>query len=153
MPIDHLPPRFRSPAEKLRGFLLTDATVMLILGVAMIARGLSYRDLGSVVLFHPMDVSLPLWVDSALWTGVGVVLVVGARWHECRIARLALSAATGLLTLWGLLFLFAPPAQFAQRGVIYLALALITLWAVWRGRRGEIRVLEGVAHAGGAASR
>lgn len=153
MPIEHLPPRLRPPAERLRAVLLTDAGAMLILGVAMIVRGLSYRDLESVALFHPMDVSLPLWVDSALWTGVGVVLVVAARWHECMIARLALSAATGLLTLWGLLFLFAPPAQFTQRGVMYLALALVTLWAVWRGRRGEIRVVEGVAHAGGAAGR
>ena len=51
-----------------------------------------------------------------------------------------------------MLFILATPAQFTQRGVMYIALGLVTLWAVWRGRRGEIRV-EGVADAGGRKRR
>lgn len=152
MPIDHLPRHWQPPLERLRAVLLTDAGAMMILGAAILTRGISYRDLGTVVLFHPLDVALPLWVDSALWTSVGVVLLVAAPWHARWFGRLALSAATGLLTLWGLLFILAPPAQFTQRGVMYIALGLVTLWAVWRGRRGEIRV-EGVADAGGRKRR
>lgn len=122
---------------------------MMILGVAMITRGLSYFDLGSVVLFHPVDLMFPIWVDATLWVGVGLVLIIAARWHSTMLGRMTLAASTGLIALWGFLFLFSPPAQFAQRGVMYLAISLIVLWAVWRGKRGEIRLREGVPPHGG----
>lgn len=144
MPIDHLPARLQRPAERVRCILMTDAGVMIILGVAMIVRGLSYFNLGSVVLFHPVDLFFPIWVDAILWIGTGTTLLVASRWHNRAFGRLTLSASTGLITLWGLLFLMAPPSQFAQRGIMYLAIAAITIWAVWRGKRGEIRVREGV---------
>ena len=75
---DHPPITEPEAAGRLRAVLLTDAGAMMILGVAIMTRGISYRDLGTVVLFHPLDVALPLWVDSALWTSVGVVLLVAA---------------------------------------------------------------------------
>lgn len=149
MPIDHLPDRWRHKAECLRGVVMSDAGVMIILGVAMIIRGVSYMDLGSVVLYHPIDLFFPLWVDIALWTGMGVILLIASCWHSSSFGRAALSIATALLAMWGLLFLMAPPAQFAQRGIMYLAIAAVVIWAVWRGKRGEIRVREGVAHGAG----
>lgn len=146
MPIDHLPEKLKPRAECLRAVLMSDAGVMIILGMAMIVRGISYSDLGSVVLFHPIDLLFPLWVDAALWCGVGAALLVAARWPASRAGRLVLSLSTSLIAFWGLLFILAPPSHFAQRGVMYLALAAVVIWAVWRGRRGEIRVREGVAH-------
>lgn len=125
---------------------MTDAGVMIILGVAMIVRGVSYWNLGSVVLFHPVDTMFPIWVDSALWTGIGVLMVVAARWHSTCLGRWVLAGTTGFIAMWGLLFIFAPPAQFAQRGVMYVAIAALVIWSIWRGRRGEIRVREGAAH-------
>ena len=148
MPIDHLPDRWRHKAECLRGVVMSDAGVMIILGVSMIVRGVSYMNLGSVVLFHPVDMFFPIWVDATLWTGMGTLLIAAARWHNRSLGRATLAASTGLLALWGLLFLFAPPAQFAQLGVIYLALAAVIIWSVWRGRRGEIRIREGVTYGG-----
>lgn len=150
MPIDHFPARLRPPLERLRCILMTDAGVMWILGVAMIVRGLSYFDLGVVVLFHPVDLFFPIWVDATIWIGVGTTLLIASRWHSSRFGRMTLAASTGLIALWGFLFLFAPPAQFAQRGVMYLAIAGIVIWSVWRGKRGEIRIREGAAD--GAAS-
>ena len=149
MPIDRWPIRLRAPAEKAREVLMTDAGVMIILGVSMIVRGVSYWNLGSVVLFHPVDLLFPIWADSALWVGVGVALIVAARWHSTWLGRMTLATSTALIAMWGLLFLFAPPAQFAQRGVMYLAIAGIVIWSVWRGKRGEIRVREGAAHGDG----
>lgn len=146
MPIDRLPARWQPPAECLRRVLMSDAGVMIILGVAMIVRGVSYFDLGSVVLFHPVDLFFPLWVDASMWTGMGILLLIAARWHNRSFGRAILASSTGLLALWGLLFLFSPPAQFAQRGIMYLCIAAIVIWAVWRGRRGEIRVREGVTY-------
>ncbi|MCS5479852.1 hypothetical protein NYP18_09285 [Corynebacterium sp. YIM 101645] len=145
MPIERLPARLRPPLERLRCILMTDAGVMWILGVAMIVRGVSYFDLGSVVLFHPVDRFFPIWVDAAMWIGVGSTLLVASRWHATRFGRMTLAASTGLIAMWGLLFLFSPPAQFAQRGVMYLAIAAIVIWSIWRGKRGEIRVREGAA--------
>lgn len=145
MPIERLPVRLRPPLERLRRILMSDAGVMWILGVAMIIRGISYFDLGSVVLFHPVDLLFPIWVDAALWIGVGTTLLVASRWHRSLFGRMTLAASTGFIALWGFLFLFAPPAQFAQRGIMYLAIAAIVIWSVWRGKRGEIRIREGGA--------
>lgn len=150
MPIDHFPARWQPPLERLRCILMSDAGVMIILGVAMITRGVSYFNLGSVILFHPVDLLLPIWIDATMWIGLGSTLLVASRWHSSQFGRITLAVSTGLIAMWGLLFLFAPPAQFAQRGIMYLAIAAIVIWSVWRGKRGEIRIREGAAD--GAAS-
>lgn len=146
MPIDHLPVRLRSPAERARNLLMTDAGVMLILGVTMIIRGVSYYSLGAHVLVNPLDTELPSWVASGWWISVGVALVVSSWWQATAPARVILMLGVGTLAAWGSLFLFAPPAAFAQRGIIYLALATVIVWSVWRGRRGEVRVRTEVAY-------
>lgn len=140
MPIDHLPVRLRSPAEKARDLLMTDAGVMIILGIALIIRGASYYALGTHILVNPLDLYLPTWVVAGWWITVGAALLGASRWQATMVGRLVLTLGVATLTLWGSLFLFAPPAAFAQRGIIYLALAAVVIWAVWRGRRGEIRV-------------
>lgn len=140
MLIDHLPPRLRPPVERVRDVVMTDAGVMIILGIALIVRGGSYYALGTHILVNPLDLYLPMWVVAGWWIGVGVSLLGAARWQATMVGRLVLTLGVATLALWGSLFLFAPPAAFAQRGIIYLALAAVIVWAVWRGRRGEIRV-------------
>lgn len=142
MPIDHLPPRLRSPATRLRGFLMTDAGVMIILGGMMLLRGISYIDVGAEQLYHPADIALPLVIPGSIWTLTGVWLLVASRWQATAFGRAALATGVSVLALWGGLFLFSPPAAFSQRGVLYLGLAAMVIWAVWRGKRGEIRVRE-----------
>ncbi|EEW50411.1 hypothetical protein HMPREF0290_0859 [Corynebacterium efficiens YS-314] len=120
--------------------MMTDAGVMLILGVTMIIRGISYWSLGAHVLVNPLDTSLPSAMTSGWWISVGVALVVASKWQATAPARVILMLGIGTLAAWGSLFLFAPPAAFAQRGIVYLALATVIVWSVWRGRRGEVRV-------------
>lgn len=146
MPIDHLPVRLRSPAERARNFLMTDSGVMVILGVTMFIRGASYYSLGAHVLVNPLDTELPSALTSGWWISVGVGLVVASKWQATAPARIILMLGVGTLVAWGSLFLFAPPAAFAQRGIIYLALATVIVWSVWRGRRGEVRVRTEVAY-------
>lgn len=142
MPIERLPERWRPSLRRLRDALMTDAGVMVILGVVMIARGVSYAEPGQHVFVHPLDVVLPLWVPATVWVVLGGVLILASRWHSTTVGRTVLAAAVGGLGLWGSLFIFAPPAAFSQRGIIYLGLAAVIVWAVWRGRRGEIRVVD-----------
>ena len=81
MPIVHLPPSWRPPLERLRAFLLTDATAMLILGVSIILRGVSYMPVTGVgVSSHPAEGALPISVWAVVWIGVGVLCLVAAPW-------------------------------------------------------------------------
>lgn len=148
MPIDHLPGRWRPPLERARAVFMTDAGVMLILGVIMLIRGLSYADVGQEVLYHPGDASLPAVIPALVWGGTGLWLIIAARWQATAFGRAALATSVAVLALWGGLFLFSPPAAFSQRGVLYLGMAGVIIWAVWRGRRGEIRVREEHADGG-----
>lgn len=143
MPIDHLPIRLRSPAERIRAYLITDAGVMIILGISMIARGLSYLSLGQHVLVNPIDTHISPWVLASWWLIVGISLVVASWWQASAVSRIILMIGVSTLAAWGSAFIFAPPAAFSQRGIIYLALAAVVVWSVWRGRRGEIRMREG----------
>lgn len=143
MPIDHLPPRLRSPAERIRAFLITDAGVMIILGISMMARGLSYLSLGQHVLVNPIDTHIPIYLLSVWWTGIGGALILTSWWQASLASRILLMIGVSTLAAWGSLFIFAPPAAFSQRGIIYIALAAVVVWSVWRGRRGEIRMREG----------
>lgn len=119
---------------------MTDAGVMIILGLTFTYRGVSYWHLGEFVLANPLDVWLPYWLSSGYWTSLGLALVVASWWQSSVAGRCLLTVAVMTLTLWGCTFLLSAPGTFSHRGFMYLAMAAVTLWSVWRGRRGEIRV-------------
>lgn len=152
MPIEHLPPRLRSPAERLRGFLLTDATVMLILGVSIILRGVSYMPImGGGVSSHPAEGALPISVWAIVWTGVGVLCLASSPWHEGPVAAVALGLGIGLNALWAASFFTASITGDMSRGWVtgtgYGTVAVVVLWSVWRHKRGGIiPSREEVAH-------
>ena len=124
MPIDHLPRRWRPPLERLRGFLLTDATALLILGVSA----------------HPAEGALPIGVWAVVWIGVGVLCLVAAPWHKGPVAAVALGLGLGLHALWAASFFTATITGEMSRGWVtgvgYLSLALAVLWGVWRDKGG-----------------
>ena len=152
MPIEHLPPRLRSPAERLRGFLLTDATVMLILGVSIILRGVSYMPvLGVGVSSHPAEGALPISVWAIVWTGVGLLCLASSPWHEGPVAAVALGLGIGLNALWAASFFTASITGDMSRGWVtgtgYGTVAVVVLWSVWRHKRdGILPSREEVAH-------
>lgn len=138
MPIDHVPARWRPGAERLRAWMLTDASLLLILGGVFIARGIGFMPPPGDDI-HPWEVTSPLmW--GVIWTGVGAAALIAAPWHADRIGAAILGVATGLLVFWGLAFALIDVDEFLTRGTIYLGWASVILWAVWRGRRGEITV-------------
>lgn len=147
MPIDRLPPRYREPAEHVAAFLSTDAGVMIILGFTFVYRGVSYWLLGDFVLVNALDVLPPKWIPSGYWILLGLSLIVASWWQSSLVSRLLLALGVMTITLWGCVFIFSDPGTFNQRGSIYLGFAAVIIWAVWRGRRGEIRVRKEVSDA------
>lgn len=140
VPIDHLPQRWQPPLERLRGFLLTDATALLILGVSIVLRGVSYLPLaGGSISSHPAEGALPISVWAIVWTGVGVLCLVAAPWHEGPVAAVALGLGIGLHALWGASFFTATITGDMPRGWVtgtgYATVALVVLWSVWRHKR------------------
>lgn len=141
MPIEHLPPRLQAPATRLRAFLMTDATVLIILGVGIIGRGISYipSEWTGRIDSHPAEGALPLAVWSLIWIAVGILCLVAAFWPEGWPAAAGIGAGIGLNTLWAGSFLTATINGTMPRGWVsaigYLTIALLALWAVWRGKR------------------
>ena len=151
MPIEHLPPRFRPPALRLKNFLLSDAPALIILGVGILARGLSYSPhvLGPAPRSggHPAEAALPMPVWSVIWVAVGVLCLVGAVWSRRKIAALAVGLGVGLNMLWAGSFLAATITGDMARGWVsavgYASVALLVVWAVWRGSRAEVTIPKG----------
>lgn len=144
MPIDHLPPRLRTPAERLRCFLLTDATALIILGVSIILRGVSYipHEIGGRIDTHPAEGVLPISAWAVIWIGVGILCIITVPWHQGPVAAVAIGLGLGLHALWAASFFTATITGEMPSGWVtgtgYLALALAVLWGVWRDKRDGI---------------
>ena len=139
--IDYLPRRWQPPLERLRGFLLTDATALLILGVSIILRGVSYMPvMGGGISSHPAEGALPIGVWAIIWIGVGVLCLVSAPWYKGPVAAVALGLGIGLNALWAASFFTATITGEMSRGWVtgigYATVALVVLWSVWRAKGG-----------------
>ena len=143
MPIDHLPPRLRAPAERLRAWALTDAVLLVLLGAAGLSRGISYlRDTPVGVLqgrAHPSESWMPLEVWGWVWITVAVLCLATSLRHRCRLADWGLYAGLGLHVLWGLSLI---KAGLWLTGSWYLLFAASISYTVWRGSRMELRIRE-----------
>lgn len=145
MPIDHLPRRLQPPVLRLRSALLTDGTALVILGIACIARGMSYygyepRGGNS----HPAEELMSIGLWSGVWIIIGGMLIVAARWHDTGSAAIIYGAGVALHILWALSFLRATWTGDMPRGWVsaigYTTVAAFAVWSVWRGSRDEVRV-------------
>lgn len=146
MPIDHLPPRMRPGARRVRDWARTVGPALLILGVGALARGISYTPLlmsETAQRAHPVEGTLPMPVWAWVWIVAGVAAVVAAWWP--RAAPGAVGACVGLNLLWGASFIADAIAKGSVRGwlpsVGYLSIAAFALWGVWcaRGERKPSR--------------
>ena len=138
MPVDHLPPCIRHPAERARDFLLTDGAVLLIVGIAFVIRGAAYLALDPPS--HPAERFLPITAWAIVWMVIGAANLACARWHESTAAAGAISVAVGLMALWAASMAVAGAPGSAA---IYGALTLGTVWSIWRGNRTTVRVEGG----------
>lgn len=139
MPIEHLPPRVRPGARRVRDWARTVGPALLILGVGAIARGISYTPLlmsEYARQAHPVEGTLTMGTWAWVWIIAGVTAVVAAWWS--RAAPVAVGACVGLNLLWGASFIADAIAEGSVRGwlpaVGYLSIAALVLWAVWFGR-------------------
>ncbi|OJH93713.1 hypothetical protein BKD74_08625 [Corynebacterium diphtheriae] len=154
MPIEHLPPRVQPTARRVRAFLMTDSTALLLLAVVQAAMGLYYLPgvLGDPLRWQrPVESIMPIIAWAWVHLAVGVLCAVAAvtdRWH---VDIVALALATGLNLSWAF-SLLAASVEHNQSvlwlvGVLILAMTVSLMWAVWRGKRGDIPF----AKEGGAA--
>lgn len=149
MPIEHLPPRVRPAALRVRRFLMTDSTALLVLAVVQIAVGVYYlpRVLGDPLHWErPAEAIMPITAWAWVHIVVGAVCFVAAFIDSSKLAVFALASATGLNLSWAFSLLAASiehdQAVLWLVGVLILAMTVSLMWAVWRGKRGDIPLGE-----------
>lgn len=140
MPIEHLPPRVKPGARRVRDWALGIGPALIVLGVGAIARGVSYTPLlmsEHARQAHPVEGTLTMDTWAWIWVVAGVAAVVSAGWS--RAAPVAVGAGVGLNLLWGASFITDALIKGSVRGwlpaVGYVSVAVLVWWAVWRGSR------------------
>lgn len=146
MPIEHLPERYRPGARKFRDWFATDKGLLLILFCVFAVRTSTYIFQDGWLLPHVLDIHVPL-LSSLQWLVATVILGVALVSRSERMEAVGLTVAVLMLVIWGLLFAWTGKAEFTARGILYIGLALMSLYTVWRGQSAIIRVRGDVGHA------
>lgn len=139
MPIEHLPERYRPEARRVRDWVATDKGLLLILFGVFLVRTSTYIFQDGWLLPHVLDIHAPLF-SSMQWLIATVAVGVSVVARSERMEAIGLTVATIMLTIWGLLFAWTGWAEFTARGVLYIGLAVMSLYTVWRGHSATIRV-------------
>lgn len=134
----------RKTIERLKLFGLSDGVALLVLGLGILARGISYLpgDDGRSVS-HPAEAALPMSAWAGIWIGVGLACIITAWWAESPAAAVALGVGVGLNLLWAGSFIASSLTGDMPRGWVsavgYLSVALLVMWSTWRsGKLTEI---------------
>ncbi|WP_368267092.1 hypothetical protein [Corynebacterium ulcerans] len=154
MPIERLPAKMRPTARRVRAFVMTDSTALLILAVVQIAVGVYYVPdvLGDPLQWQrPSELALPLTAWAWVHITVGVIGVIAAVLRRYHVDTVMLTVFTALNLSWASSLMVASVEH--DQAVLWLVAVLIfaltasLMWAVWRGKRGDIPF----AKEGGAA--
>lgn len=153
MPIEHLPERYRPAARSFRDWCATDKGLLLILFGVFLVRTSTYLFQDGWLLPHILDIHVPL-LSSLQWLIATVIVGVAVVARSEKMEAIGLTVAVLMLTIWGLLFAWTGWAEFTARGILYIGLALMSLYTVWRGHSATIRVRgEGSARSAGPGGR
>ncbi|AJE32497.1 hypothetical protein B842_03220 [Corynebacterium humireducens NBRC 106098 = DSM 45392] len=158
MPIEYLPAPVQPWARRLRGWLLSDASALLVLAYSAWGHAAAYQWIHTQVT-HPAEAYFGFHVWALVWAGVGVLALAGAVWHRHLVATLATGAVVGIHALWAASHLGGALVGDFARGYVgfsvYSSLVLLTFWSLWRGARTEIQIrpIEGEHSAGRARAR
>lgn len=141
MPIEHLPEAWRPTARRFRDWLATDKGLLLITFIGMLIRTSTYLWQDPWLAQHVLEIRSPV-LSPLLW-GMATCLVGVSVFSRSTVAEtVALVAAVIVLMIWGVLFVWSSPALFTARGILYVWVAALTAYTVWRGHAGTIRVRE-----------
>lgn len=123
--------------RRLKLFGLSDGVALLVLGLGIFVRGVSYipNDDGRSVS-HPAEAALPMGAWAGVWIGVGLACIVVSHWAESPAAAVALGLGVGLNLLWAGSFIASSLTGDIPRGWVsavgYLSVALLVMWSTWR---------------------
>ena len=118
--------------------MLTAAPLLGVFGVVAISRGIELMNRLPTIPHLAWQIgSYNFW--GWAWIILGITALATVPWNKSRAAQTVISIAAGILTMWGLGYL-PDVGQFLYRGTPLLGWAATIVWAVWRGRRGEIRI-------------
>lgn len=152
MPIEHLPEAWRPAARRFRDWFATDKGVLLIYAVVFAGRSSTYLFQDGWLLPHVLDIHAPL-VSSMQWVVATLIVAFATVSRSKKIEAVGLTVAVLMLVIWGILFAWTGKAEFTARGVLYIGLALMGMYTVWRGKSATIRVrggsTDGAATPGG----
>lgn len=141
MPIEKLPVRYRPAARSLRDWLMTDNGLLLILTLFCAMRSVGYTRLeDKTLLQHTLELPND-WISPIIWTALTVLCALSAALPHCnRLENVALSAAVGVIALWGMLYIQSSPPGLFSRGSAYITIALLVIYTLWRGDSTRIRI-------------
>lgn len=145
MPIEHLPDRHKPGARRFRDWFATDKGVLLIYLVTFIGRSSTYIFQDGWLVPHILDIHAPL-VSSMQWVVVTLIVAYATFSRSKTVETVGLVTAVAMLIVWGILFAWTGWAEFTARGVLYIGLAIMGIYTVWRGRSATIRVRGGAAN-------
>ncbi|KPJ25233.1 hypothetical protein AOT31_01015 [Corynebacterium ulcerans] len=150
MPIERLPMKVQPAAYRVRAFLMTDSTALLLLFIVQIAVGFYYLPnvLGDPLQWHrPVESIMPIVAWAWVHIAVGLLCLVAAFTDRGHIDVVALAAATGLNLSWTFTPFIVESAEIhvliterwmCAQAVLWLVGALMSaiMWAVWHGKWG-----------------
>ena len=141
MPIDRMPRRWQPFLYRLRRWLLSDASALLVVAYSGLGHALAYTWLHTEIS-HPAERYMALSWWAVAWALSAVLGVAGAVWYRTRVSSAAVGLGVGLHSLWALSHLGGAVTGDFARGyvgfVIYSGMVLVLFWSLWRGYRTEI---------------
>jgi len=137
--------------NRARAFCLSDGVPLMILGLGIAARGVSYTPHGPErTVAHPAEAAFPMSAWGVIWVTVGVACMVASLWAESRAAAVALGVGVGLNLLWAGSFIAASIMGDLPRGWVtavgYVSVSALVIWSTWRG--GQLRPIKEEANGG-----
>lgn len=139
MPIDHLPERYQPGAYRLRAWLQSDKGLLLLNFLYAASRFFSYPLREVPGTRHVLE--MPEWLPATIWGVTAALCGVVTLQARCeRLETLALCVVVGVSLVWGTLFLLSDTAQFLSRGSVFITVAALDIYTVWRGESQRLRI-------------
>ena len=138
-----IPDSVRPIARWIHNYAISDSGFFIILAHMFIIKSLSYyRQDFQEYQIHPFELRLDNDVIFFLWFVNGILLLSAAFYRKTLYMAMAFSGSMTYLFLWGISYTLSGSFFIAQLGLVYISLAVIATFSVYRGRRSEYRLTK-----------